>query len=361
MASPNKLVLAVAGSRKTHGIVTDCAAAPPEERTLILTYTSNNQAELRARLGAFAGNRPRVEVAGWFSFLLAAFVRPFLPFAYPGTRARGFDYTSLPTRENVNSWRRYFNADAEVRRVHLPQLATRIEGASNRAGTRRLARLYDRIVIDEVQDLNGYDLEILRLLLTSSIPVQMVGDVRQAILATNERERKNKQFMFMNIWSWFQKAQTAGLLDIEQRVHTWRCRPEIAALADAMFDSSWGFQSTVSLNDTITEHDGVFLVRPADVDSYVDTFSPMVLRKSANSGKAYAHHEPLNFGKVKGLTAQRVLVCPTKDMEAFIKTGRPLTDRQASDFYVAITRAEQSVAIIAESAGGSSYPFWSPT
>lgn len=362
MASRNRLVLAVAGSRKTHGIVTACAAAPVEERILILTYTANNQTELRSRLADLAGDHPRVEVSGWFSFLISAFVRPFLPFAFKGRSVKGFDYHSPPQMYAPSAaWSRYFNENDEVRRVHLPQLATRIESLSNGAGTRRLCRLYDRLVIDEVQDLNGYDLEMLRLLLKCGMPVEMVGDVRQAILATNNREPKNKKYMYMRIWDWFLEAQSAGLLEIKQRVETWRCRPEIAALADSLFDSSWGFQPTVSLNTRTTAHDGVFVVRPADVDAYVTRHQPLVLRKSANSGKLYAHHEPLNFGQVKGLTRERVLICPTSDIQAFMQKGRPLTDGQAADLYVAITRAEQSVGIIMDSAGSSTWPLWVPS
>jgi DNA helicase-2/ATP-dependent DNA helicase PcrA len=201
VATNNHLILAVAGSRKTQGIVDDCVAADKAERILILTYTTANQIELRNRLATVAGDHPNVEVSGWFSFLLGHFVRPFLPFLYWGRRLRGFDFKSPPqTYSNVEDWSRYFNEHEEARKVHLPQLAARVEDLSVGAAVRRLERIYDRIFIDEVQDLCGYDLEILILLMASRLPVEMVGDIRQAILATNEREAKNKKFMFMRIW-----------------------------------------------------------------------------------------------------------------------------------------------------------------
>lgn len=43
----NHLTLAVAGSRKTQGIVDACAAADINERILVLTYTTANQEELK--------------------------------------------------------------------------------------------------------------------------------------------------------------------------------------------------------------------------------------------------------------------------------------------------------------------------
>ena len=355
----NHLTLAVAGSRKTQGIVDACVETPRGERVLVLTYTTANQVELRRRIAMRAGDHLNVEVAGWFSFLISNFVRPFLPFVFRGKRVRGFDFSSPPQQfRPVEAVDRYFNEHDEVRKVHLPQLAVRIEEASGGAGIRRLERVHDRIFIDEVQDLCGYDLEVVRLLMESSLPIEMVGDIRQAILATNPRERKHQQYKFMGIWEWFRAEERAGRLAISQRTQTWRCRHEIAALADSLFGSSWGFEPTESLNLTTTGHDGVFLVRPGDVAEYVERYSPLVLRDSANSAREYEQLAPMNFGISKGLGVRRVLICPTDAIKKFIQRGQPLAPQQAAKFYVAVTRAEQSVAIVLDAAGNTSLPFW---
>jgi len=186
VANNNHLTLAVAGSGKTKGIVDACATADPSERILILTYTSANQQELESRLAAEAGSHHNIEVSGWFSFLIKSFVRPYLPFVFPGEQVRGFDFKSEPQQGVSNTeWRRYFNRHGEVRKVHLPQIAHHVSIASDKAPLRRLERIYDKIFIDEVQDLCGWDLEIVLLLMSSKIPLEMVGDVRQAILVTN--------------------------------------------------------------------------------------------------------------------------------------------------------------------------------
>jgi DNA helicase IV len=239
----------------------------------------------------------------------------------------------------------------------LAQLATRVETASNQAPTQRLARIYDRIHIDEVQDLSEYDLEVLAMLLDSSIPIDMVGDVRQAVIATNERGRKNKSFMYMGIWDWFRKAEQDGQLAIIQQTETRRCRPEIAEFADLLFDASCGFDPTVSLNTTVTGHDGLFLVRREDVPSYLADFDPLFLRYSKNS----ARNEPyafMNYRASKGLTCDRVLVWPTAAVEKLITRGTPLEGRTACDLYVAVTRARQSAAFVMDQAGSSEIPFW---
>ncbi len=362
MANNNHLTLAVAGSGKTKGIVNACASADLDERILVLTYTSANQQELRDRLATEAGHRQTIDVSGWFSFLIGHFVRPYLPFAFPNQRVRGFDFKSEPQQGVANEeWRRYFNEHGEVRRVHLAQIAHRINGAAGGAPIRRLERIYDRIFIDEVQDLCGWDLEVLRLLMASQIPLEMVGDVRQAILVTNPRERKNKQYKFMKIWDWFRAQERAKLLTIGQECITYRCRSEVAQLADSLFGEGRGFDSTVSRNDVITGHDGIYLVMSSDVEAYVREYSPLLLRRTAASGRDLDYLAPMNIGVSKGLGRKHVLVQPTNDMKKFLCRGTQLDEQAAAYFYVAVTRAEQSVAFIVDDPGECQYPYWSPT
>lgn len=77
----------------------------------------------------------------------------------------------------------------QIYACELGRLARELMAATP-ALIRRLECLYDEILIDEVQDLSGYDWEIVLELLKSRIDVRMVGDVRQAVLSTNPRGRK---------------------------------------------------------------------------------------------------------------------------------------------------------------------------
>lgn len=325
----------------------------------MLTYTAANQRELSDRLGVEAGNRHNVEVSGWFSFLICHFVRPYLPFAYPDQRVRGFDFMSEPQQRVANDqWRKYFNKQSEVRKVHLAQIAHRVNEAADGAPIRRLERIFDRIFIDEVQDLCGWDLEVLRLLMASSIQLEMVGDVRQAILLTNSREQKNKQYKFMKIWDWFRGQERANRLTIEQKSNSYRCRPEITEFADELFPADRGFDKTISMNNVATDHDGIFLVKETDVDSYVEAYTPLVLRKGANSGRGINHLAPMNIGVSKGLGREHVLIYPTAGMKKLLQQGAALDEQAAAYLYVAVTRAKQSVAFILEEAGVCEYPYW---
>lgn len=361
MRGDNVLTLAVAGSGKTKQIVDACAAADPGKRILVLTYTTQNQQELRTRLATTAGHRHAIEVTGWFAFLIGHFVRPYTPYLFPGRRVGGFDTSSGYQRKvKTTEARRYFTAAGDVRSAHLPHLAVLLNAAADGRPIARLERIYDVVYIDEAQDLAGYDLEILKLLFDSRIEVRLVGDTRQATLSTNLQEPKHKGYRGERIVDWFREQERGGRLRIEQNAETWRCRPEIAAFADELFDSSHGYAATESRNTTATDHDGLFLVRPHHVDAYVKEFAPQPLRASRASGKAHDHLTFMNFGVAKGSSRHRVLVFPTAQIRDLLQKGEPLAVASAMGLYVAVTRARQSVAFILDEPGVSPLPYWQP-
>lgn len=352
----NHLMLAVAGSGKTRGIVEHCAALGAERRVLVLTYTQANQAELRWRIAKHVGDHCSIEVMGWFAFLLRHFARPFLPFRFPGYRILGFDFEGRPHRMSKGH-RRFLNSAGGAYACELGRLAHELIEASRGALLRRLCCIYDDIFIDEVQDLSSHDWEIVDALLMSPLNVHMVGDIRQAVLATNPRSSKNKKYAYAESIKWFREREARGMLTVSESSSTWRCRPEIAAFADTIFDASWSFPPTQSANHKVSGHDGVFLLQPAHLTDYVSLFRPRCLRSTANSGKAY-DLDYLNFRLAKGTECDRVLIVPTSGILRFVQTGYPLEPIPAASFYVAVTRAAQSVAVVVPEAGSSTLPFW---
>lgn len=358
MASQAELILAVAGSRKTQGIVEECASAPVDSRILILTYTTNNQNELNSRTAAYAGDHHGIEIQGWFAFLIKQIVRPFLPFVFPGHRLRGFDFYAPPQKfQATTKSTRYLSPEGKVYRVHLPQLAFSVHEKSGGCWLDRLTRLYDIIYIDEVQDLCGYDLEILKLLIESGIKVKMVGDIRQAVIATNPQEAKNKKYMHTGIWDWFRELEEKKKLIITQRCETWRCRQEIADFADKLFGPEWGFDSTISRNSRSSGHDGVFIVLKRNLHSYVEHFNPLILRYSSSSWKGLPFNS-MNYKESKGLSVERVCILPTDAIKKFLVTAGPLSTQQSTELYVATTRAAQSVAFVVDDPVNCKLPVW---
>ncbi len=351
-----QLALSVAGGRKTQSIVDDCAGAPPERRLLVLTYTQTNQVSLGSRLAAIGPLQARVEVRGWFSFLMAHWVRPYLPLRFAGRRLAGLNFDGDPGRYATGEVR-FLDAEAKAYRLHLAQLAHEVCEASSGAVIDRLARIYNAVHIDEVQDLNGYDLEILDLLLDSPIDLRMVGDVRQALLATNPREQKNKQYRGIEIAKWFEKQANAGRLTTVHRSQTWRCNQAIADFADSIFDASRGFPATRSQNTVETGHDGMFVLAQDHAARYVETFEPLCLRHNASSAKG-VDLTFVNIGLAKGMDVERVLVWPTGKMIEFLRDGKLLEGTRGCELYVAVTRARASVAFAVKQPGDFPLPVW---
>lgn len=354
----NKLTLAVAGGRKTQSIIDHCVAAPKGHRILILTYTQANQQELASRLAQHGPLNAKVEILGWFSFLLGHWIRPYLPAKFPGRRLHGLNFDGDPGIYSTGE-HRFLDQEGRAYRLHLAQLAFQTNEASSTAVIDRLSRIYHEIHVDETQDLNGYDLEVLSVLMQSTIDLHLVGDVRQALILTNVREKKNKQYKGVNIKQWFDKQASAGLLEITHQSTTWRSNQEISDFADKIFDMSWGFEKTASTNTSVSGHDGLFAVATENVNEYATQFNPLCLRHNVNSAKEL--NLPFkNIGVAKGLGVERVLVAPTDAMLNFLLKGRLLDALPACSLYVAVTRARSSVAFVCDKPEKLGLPIWKP-
>lgn len=355
----NSLTLAVAGGRKTQSIVDHCAEAPAGRRILVLTYTLRNQSELTSRLNARRPLAATVDVQGWFSFVLRHWVRPYLPLKYPNRQPAALNFFGEP-HERASGERRFFDPEGRIYRRHLTRLAVETSNASAGAVIDRLSRIYHEIHIDEVQDLNGYDLEILAALLRSNAEVHLVGDLRQAILLTNPRDPKYRQYKGLKLKNWFDRQASKGLLAIKHRSTTWRSNQTIATFADSIFPRSWGFEPTKSLSTATCGHDGLFAVTDEHAKAYYTKFEPLCLRHGAGSAK----HLDLpftNFGMAKGAAADHVLIALTAGQLSFLHRGTPLGETPCCSFYVAVTRARYSVAFVCDEPTKLGLPVWKPS
>lgn len=358
----NRLTLAVAGARKTQSIVDACATGKPGVRRLALTYTQTGQAELQDRLGRVCAPGAGPEVTGWFAFLLRHFIRPYLPLHFPGRRLRGLNFEGEPAAgQYASGAARYLDSEGRAYRLHLAKLAHDVSLASRGAVVDRLSHIYDEVYIDEVQDLTGCDLHIAKQLLdASTIDVYMVGDVRQSVFDTNPRDPNLKQYRGVRMLEWFDLQQVSGLLDVHYDVETWRSNQAIAGFSDTLFPAELSFEATVSKQAEQTGHDGVFSIAEADVDAYLREFDPQPLRDSVSTARDVGL--PFrNFGKVKGLTFDRVLIYPTSTVRNFLTHGTELKSKTACGLYVAVTRAKHSVAFVVPSPSATSLARWVTT
>jgi DNA helicase-2/ATP-dependent DNA helicase PcrA len=228
--------------------------------------------------------------------------------------------------------------------IYSDKIARFVIECNAHAGGAVIARLEDRfhtIFVDEIQDMAGYDLDLLELILRSKIDLVMVGDHRQATYKTNNAA-KNSAYAGSNIIAKFREWEKAGLVTLSYARETRRCHQLIADLADSFYP---GEPKTISRNDVITGHDGVFLLSAQSVPAYMEKYSPRVLRLDRRTRcDGYA---AMNFGESKGMTFDRVLIFPHgKGREWLASAKYDHVKDSAAKLYVGITRARHSVTFV---------------
>lgn len=357
MTSTHEAIIAAAGSGKTKRVL-DGALGDPKARSLIVTYTNENLREIDSRLWAKAGGQPpNVSTMTWFEFLLRHGIKPYQSYKTSIGHIRSINFTTeKPSHVKRENFERYYlDSASNVYSDVVSDLAFVLDGASGGKVINRLAGIYDKIFVDEIQDLAGYDLEFLQLLLSSKVRVVMVGDPRQAVYSTN-RSTKNKQFRGAKLVDWLEAREKDGLCDIETLDTSYRCNQTICDFADSVFPE---MSKTKSANLIQLEHTGILFVHQDHLEAYRAEYNPQELRWDRRS--PLAGQAARNFGQVKGQSFDRVLIHPTKGITDFIEHGEALKDGAAAKFYVAVTRARHSVAIVAKKKSTATViPFWSP-
>ena len=310
----------------------------------MITYTKNGREEIVNKTYEQSGCvLPHVTIDTWFSFLLRHFVRPYQRCLYR-RRVAGIHF--IPGRSpywisEIATRRHFFSDPNLIYSDKLSKFAYRTIERTDGLPIRRFEQIFGKLFIDESQDLAGYDLELVELLLKSEIELMLVADHRQGTFSTHS-SAKNKKYGGSNIILKFEEWESSGLCEIEHHNYSYRCVQEICDFADQFHPDA---PNTESKNETETNHDGVFAVRAGDVAQYVDTYDPQSLRYSRRT--SCPHGSPINFGASKGMTFERTLIYPHGPLKKFLTTGK-LSDvgKEIAKVYVAVTRARQSVAFV---------------
>lgn len=349
----HQFVHACAGSGKTQHVIDHCSQCQPNVRRLIITLTLTGQDELEGRLQKnIDPSAPAPEVTGWYAFLTNHIVRPYLPLLFPEQRVTGFIFDPGDARESLRykkktDPRRYFSETGMIYKDNLEELATGLIDKAGGLVENRLRLIYDEILIDEAQDVSRSGLDVIASLLRQdSVRCLLVGDSRQSLLDSSLSSRKNRKADRQNLMEWYREFENSGCLKIDEKVETYRFNQAIADFSDTIFPKRFGFSSTVSRMNDKSSHDGVFLVAKEDLGRYVAEFNPTVLRHSSSSWKDQTARNPITFGNSKGRTYQRVIILATEAIQDFCLNGKELKDKSACAFYVAVTRAQYSVAIV---------------
>lgn len=340
MQSENKITLASAGSGKTAEIVNE-AIRQKDKRVLITTYTRENLSQIISAIIHRCGYVPNhISVLTWLSFLLQECVRPYQKFCIGDRKIHSTIFVSPPERVKKTNLNYFFTRKLDIYSERLSDFAYMCNDASKGLVIDRLECIYDYVFIDEIQDLAGWDLDFVELLLDSSIVVSMVGDPRQTTYRTT-RSPKNKDKSGPNLPKWTGEIENKKKCIVQNRFESFRCNQIICDFADDLFPD---YPKTTSRNTETTPHDGIFTINREDVSQYVTDHSPKILRwdKTVDTMGLPA----MNFGVAKGSNFDRVLIFPTNPMKKYLDHRDASKLKAKEKFYVAVTRARYSVAFV---------------
>ncbi|KAA8553766.1 UvrD-helicase domain-containing protein [Pseudomonas marginalis] len=379
---PNVLCMAGAGSGKTHKIITEAIAEIRRGgKVLVVTYTTSNQQELRHRfLTEFGQHSSRFVVKGLFTFYLEDMIRPYQQ-AYYQKRIEAFFFNAsnphlkpktkftLPGRkEQLDD--KSFNPNHFLTQCHtkahtgfLAKLSARLMKTTKHAAALRLGEIYSQVYFDEVQDLVGWDYDVLKgLNKAMKSPITCVGDFRQTVYETTFGH-KAPQTSDEKIAAF----KAMGFTE-EALVLNWRSLQSICDIADEVHKGAYKAtkSAVVDVPPAFIHHLGAFIVKQSDVTDYVTRYDPMVLRWSVTSGRSFipSYARCYNFGASKGLGFDRTLILPTDSQIDFVLSGAKPFPKKAetaqNKLYVAITRARYSLGFIVpdNQADGLRFPLW---
>lgn len=340
MPSSSRAIIAAAGTRKTQ-LVVDHALQDHGGRVLVSTYTNENLRRISRRIASQNMVVPAdVHLVPWMTFLLRDGVKPYqsVIFKAPGV-VRGVDFEARSPRYVKRPDRGYYlDAAGNVYGDVLSDLAYHVDQASSGEVIERLEAIYKHIYIDEVQDIVGWDLEFLDLLLCSRLAVTVVGDPRQHMLKTNLGS-KNKAYRGAKFLDWLDRRKE--YCETQISVDSYRCNQLICDFASGLFPDMAPLRSVA---DERCGHDGVHQIKYDEIDDYIARHDPMVLRhdRRTQTGDLSA----TNIGLSKGSTFDHVLIFSTKPMRDYLRHRDPSKLKVPEELYVAVTRARFSVAFV---------------
>ena len=342
--------VAAAGAGKTKRLVD--IAVKHAGRVLLTTYTRQNTEEIMSRI-AVTGFSENIRILPWYTFLLQQCIQPYqgcltqkrisglhwvegqsgIVRSSNGTVFRSHNDTELESYLD-SSWRVYSDKASK--------LAVKIDDETSGEMVSRLARAYSAILIDEVQDLVGYDLELLVRISKRVCKTVFAGDPRQKTYETH-KDAKNKKYSDGRITDFFAKKSKWVKIDTTTLSTNYRSSSQICNLADELYPSMPKCKSGVEYCD---HHLGVFFIKESNVESYLHEYHPMQLRE--NVRRAVPDLSPvMNFGEAKGRAFEHVLIYPTEPMSKWLVDHSAELKQQArARLYVAITRAQKSVAFV---------------
>lgn len=351
----NKLLLAGAGTGKTTYIVDQ--ALKETNRVLITTFTIRCREEIKEKIIEKKGYIPQnIIVQTWFSFLLEHGILPYkrdlnikvihgINFVEGRSGLRYKSSTGIPVYYGEKDFDKfYFDEHKRIYTDKLAKLVLKINEASNGLVFKRVELIFDKIFIDEVQDLVGYDLEIIKEFANMKSDLIIVGDPRQSIYSTH-CDSKYDKYSAGKIDEFIMKEckKIEFEIDNDSLNVCGRCHKEIVKFLNDYYPE---YEKLNYIDIKHNDSQGIFIVRSVDLEKYLTKYKPIQLRYNKKT-KVSNDYKCVNYRNSKGCTYKRTLIYPTKDLKDYLKTGNKISKLSTKNaIYVALSRAIDSVAIV---------------
>lgn len=342
-----KLYVAGAGAGKTTLLINE-ALKIKNKQILITTFTEENEKSIKQKFIKLNRCIPQnVIIQTWFSFLLEHCVRPF----QGAMGLYDFDCTGLVLVNGISAQyvkesetiKHYFSLEGKIYSDKISKFAINCNLKSGNKIIDRLSSIYQHIFIDEIQDLAGDDLELIKLIFKSKINMILVGDPRQGTYSTNN-SKKNKKYQKSKIINFFEEHIT----DLEKDALTlsvnYRCHPNICALANKLYPE---FPMVKPYHQVDNEHIGLNFIKIGQLTEHLERYKAIQLRYNKVCKNINADYPVMNFGQAKGLEFDNVVIFPTSEMLKWFKDhNTELKPETKAKLYVAITRARYNLAVL---------------
>lgn len=372
----SRIYVAAAGSGKTHLMLDlaekEISSLPIGKKIAIVTYTINNQENIKQRLVRDYKVLPeRIKVMGWYSFVLNYWIKPFkgdvIPQLYnhhiglakvEGTSGLIKTRSGRIFRTTAQSEpRTYFlSPDWNIYTDKLSEMALRCFDDNLILLPKRLSHIFSTIYIDEVQDLATYDLELIRVLAkTRLVRIVMFGDPRQSIISTS-KGRKNKGYAGQPNLYIAERINTkhSTFVDIDTTTlsYSHRCIEEICQFANLLIP---GYTDTheckcskcMERRNSYPYKKGLFLIKENLIEAYVARYNPISLIWSRIYRDKVKTKISYNYGESKGLESDATLVYLTTGLVEYLWNDKiKVSELTKKKFYVAVTRAKYACALV---------------
>ena len=254
----------------------------------------------------------------------------------------------------------YFTASGKIYSDKISKFVCDANTSTEGEVVERISRIFRHIYIDEIQDLAGYDLDIIKELFKVESNVILVGDPRQVTYLTHQSPKYKKYangqiklFVENELGKKIQCNVDETTLSASHRNNQIICNYS-AKLYPLLSTPMACSCSTCHPKD---DHTGVFVIKPSDVERYHAKYTDVTQLCWSSSSNVNRNYKTMNMGASKGSTFNRVLIYPTKGMEAWIKdNSSKLKDNVRAKLYVALTRSRLSSTIVIDYQDGDTLP-----